>query len=61
MTIGTLPVALIYATAGSLATDLASGLLVAVSVMLLAAVASFIGKRLAAPASPTRKPSARQL
>lgn len=57
MTIGTLPPALIYAIAGTLATVLASGVLVAVSVMFLAAVAWFLGRRLTAPASPAREPT----
>jgi uncharacterized membrane protein YdjX (TVP38/TMEM64 family) len=57
MTIGTLPPALIYAIAGSLSTDLASGVLVAVSVMVLAAVAWFAGRRLTTSASPAREPT----
>lgn len=45
-TIGTFPASLIYAIAGSMATDLASGALVAGVVMLLAGSAWFIGKHM---------------
>lgn len=48
-TIGTLPAALIYAIAGSLATDLASGALVTGAVILLAGLTAIIGKWLTAP------------
>jgi uncharacterized membrane protein YdjX (TVP38/TMEM64 family) len=48
---GTFPAALIYAIAGTYTTDLASGFLVMLAVLVLAAVAWLIGNRLAGPAA----------
>lgn len=47
--IGTLPAALIYAIAGTVTTDLASGFLVMIGVVILAAATWLIGKRLVEP------------
>jgi uncharacterized membrane protein YdjX (TVP38/TMEM64 family) len=49
-TVGTLPAALIYAIAGTITTDLASGFLVMLAVVALAALAWLIGGRLTHPA-----------
>lgn len=57
-TIGTLPAALIYAIAGSLATDLASGPLVTGTVILLACLTAIIGKRLTTPTGHATKSKA---
>lgn len=47
--IGTLPAALIYSIAGTVTTDLASGFLVMIGVVILATATWFIGKRLVEP------------
>jgi len=49
-TAGTLPAALIYAIAGTVTTDLASGFLVMLAVVAVAAVAWVVGNRLTRPA-----------
>jgi uncharacterized membrane protein YdjX (TVP38/TMEM64 family) len=51
-TIGSMPPALIYAIAGSVATDFASGALVAAAVFVLAGVAWLVGRRLV-PGNPS--------
>ena len=48
-TAGTLPAALVYAVAGSVTTDLASGFLVMVGVVAMAAIAWGIGRRVTEP------------
>jgi len=48
-TAGTLPASLIYAIAGTVTTDLASGFLVMLAVVTVAAVAWLLGQRLAPP------------
>jgi uncharacterized membrane protein YdjX (TVP38/TMEM64 family) len=49
-TVGTFPAALIYAIAGTYTTDLASGFVVMLAVVAVAALAWFIGNRLMRPA-----------
>lgn len=51
-TIGSIPPALIYAIAGSVATDFASGALVAAAVFVLAGVAWLVGRKLV-PGNPS--------
>ena len=48
-TVGTLPAALVYAVAGTVTTDLASGFLVMLAVVAVAAIAWLVGQRLAPP------------
>lgn len=49
--VGTLPAALIYAIAGTVTTNLASGFLVMIAVVTLAAVTWYVGKQLVEPRS----------
>jgi uncharacterized membrane protein YdjX (TVP38/TMEM64 family) len=56
-TVGTLPAALIYALAGTYTTDLASGFLVMLAVVALAALSWFIGNRLTRPGESLERAS----
>lgn len=56
-TLGSIPPALIYAIAGSVATDFASGALVAAAVFVLAGMAWMVGRRLMPGDEPTASPA----